>query len=94
MTTPEYTPSSIAKSADMANLLADGRPLIYCPCGFLAISNSAVDNQCALEEHRCPNAPVQVGGAEPWYAYVFSFWGFVALMVIVALIAALAGVDL
>lgn len=89
MTTPNPT-----KPADIAALLADGRPVICCPCGFFAISNSAVDNQYALEEHRCPNAPVSAGTAEPWYAYVFSFWGLLGLALILSCVAALSGVKL
>ncbi len=72
---------------DLAALLADGRPFLRCACGFLAVSNSATDNESALSEHPCPNGSVAPGGVEAvetsWLGHVFSFWGLVLVAMLV-----------
>lgn len=81
-----------------AALLADGRPVIRCGCGFLAVSDDQQDNQWAYTDHvnsACPNAPARpvVEKREPWYGPVISFWGFFIIFIICSAILAGMGVK-
>jgi len=82
------------KSFDDSALLADGRPVIRCGCGFLAVSDDQQDNQWAYTDHvarSCPLAPVRpvVHTRQPWYGPLFSIWGL--LIVFTICYAILAG---
>lgn len=74
--------------SDIKALLADGRAAIRCSCGFVVVGDDEAANRYALDDHPCPNRPVEY---TPWYGYVFSLWGVIVLFIVAS--AVLAGIG-
>jgi hypothetical protein len=97
MTDPRNLHDAAPGPSDAA-VLGDGRPVIRCGCGFLAVADDQQDNQWAYTDHverACPLAPVRpvVHRTEPWYAPLFSFWGFAIVLILCSAILAGMGVK-
>jgi hypothetical protein len=76
----EKTKVEPADSGEECGGRSDVQSRISCPCGFEVVGFDEDNNRFAFQNHPCPNRPVEE--PEPWYGYVFSFWGFVILAII------------
>lgn len=93
VTYPTDTPTAADPTAA---LIADGRPFIRCPCGFIAISSNPDANREALEEHDCPQVPVEPPRpprARYWYDFLSTFWGFAIVLTVAWAVLAALGVT-
>ena len=93
MTSPIDTPTTLDPTTA---LIADGRPFIRCPCGFVAISSSPDANREALEEHACPMEPStqpRQPRSSHWYDFLNSFWGLMIVLVVAWAVLAGMGVT-
>lgn len=69
---------------DLDRILADGRPVIRCGCGLLAVSNDPKANLEALQDHECPLTLSEgtPDKGDRWYHHLFSLYGVIALFIV------------
>ncbi len=71
-----------------------GDTFVRCGCGFAARSNDQFYNVQALNDHSCPHAPAKpprpvAKWHESLFDNIFSFWGALALLVIMGIVGTL-----
>jgi hypothetical protein len=61
-----------------------------CGCGFTIKTSDGEAGEYTFARHNCPNTPA--ADPEPWYSYIFGFWGWCIVATIGCMVLAITGV--